>query len=89
VCKTLVIAERDGDRTTGRPHRYTAYRVAETAPGEPFKLDPEDTLFILRERGFYAPPDWHLGLIENPHAWFNEVMAAINLALEPVAPPFN
>jgi hypothetical protein len=89
VGKRLVIAERDGDRTTSRPHRYTAYRCDEVEPGGVFKLDPASVLFVLHEQGFYSPPDWHLELIEDPRGWFNETVAAIHLALEPVAPWVN
>jgi hypothetical protein len=35
-------------------------------PGEPFKLAPARVLFVLHEKGFYRPPDWHLQLIEDP-----------------------
>jgi len=35
------------------------------------------------------PPDWHLQLVHDPHEWFNETMAAIHAALEPVVPLVN
>lgn len=54
-------------------------------PGVPFKVDPANELFILREKGFYEPPDRHLVLRLDPREWLHEVMATIGVALEPVA----
>ena len=82
----LVLCERPGDRATGKPRRITAYQVAETEPGVPFKLDPEAALFVLHEQGFYRPPDWSLTLLHDPREWFNLMMQALWTVLEPVLP---
>jgi hypothetical protein len=74
----LVLIERPGDPATGQLHDFTGYRIAEAEPGEPFKLDAGGVLFMLREQGFYSPPDWHLELIEDPRGWFNATMAPIH-----------
>ena len=36
-----------------------------------------------------SPPDWRLQLVEDPHTWYNEVVAAIHEALEPVERGIN
>jgi hypothetical protein len=80
----LVLTERPGDHATSRPRRITMYRTAELTPGEPFKLGPDAALFILHEKGFYRPPDWHLIVLEDPRRWYNATMLTLWAALEPV-----
>ena len=82
----LAIVERPGDRTKGKPHRYTAYQVADVEPGRPFKLDPDSALFVLSEKGFYVAADWDLTLLRDPRAWFNATLTTFYAALEPLLP---
>ena len=42
-------------------------------------------LFVLHEKHFGRPPDYHIQCIHDPCAWYNWVMVEILLALEPVA----
>jgi len=56
------------------------YRVAEEQGGA-FKIDPRNMLFILQERHFGSPPEYHLQLIEHPSGWWDEVMMAVRQAL--------
>jgi hypothetical protein len=74
-------------RATGqksKPRRFTAYEVAESDPAKLFRLAPENALFVLSEKGFYAPADWTLTLIRDPASWYNATMTALWAALEPL-----
>ena len=66
VGRTLAIVERPGDRVRSKPHRFTAYRIDETEPGERFSLDPARAHFVLHETHFASPPDWVLAAIFLP-----------------------
>jgi hypothetical protein len=68
----------------GRHHPLTLIHRT----GEPFWLDPARAVRAARNH-FAAPPYWRLQLVQDPHSWFNWVMAAIHDALEPVAPRVN
>jgi len=80
IAPWLVLCERPGDRAKGKPRRYTAYQVAAAEPGQPFKLDPDRALFVLSEKGFYAPAYWDLTLLQDPR------LGALLAALAPVLP---
>jgi hypothetical protein len=79
----LVLCERPGDRAKGKPHRFTGYLTDEVVPGRPFRLDPDRALFVLSERGFYRPPDWHLTALADPRCWYNDLMQTLWAALAP------
>ncbi|MCL2429827.1 MAG: hypothetical protein FWD12_11395 [Alphaproteobacteria bacterium] len=51
---------------------------AEAEAGEMGTLDAGRLPFVLQERGFYNPPDWHLQLVADPGEWFEEVVLAIH-----------
>jgi hypothetical protein len=85
----LVMVERPGDRARSKPHRFTAYGIDAAETDELFKLDPGCVLFVLHDTHFARPADYNLQLVQDPREWFNEVMAAIQVALEPVAPRPN
>src|SRR5215831_16940530 len=59
---TLVLVEHMGDQVRGKLHGFGIYRVEETEPGEPFFLDPRRLLFVLSEKHFEQPKEWHLQL---------------------------
>jgi hypothetical protein len=81
-----VLCERPGDRAKGKPHRFTGYLTDGVVPGSPFRLDPDQALFVLSERGFYRPPDWDLAVLTEPRRWYNLTMMALWAALEPLLP---
>jgi len=66
--------------------------VATLPPPGMIEIKPESLRAVvcttrdLIEDASMAPPDWHLRCVVDPQEWFNETVAAIHLALGPVAP---
>jgi hypothetical protein len=50
---------------------------------------PHSVLFVLHEKHFAHPPDYHIECVHDPRAWYNSVMVEIHTALGPVAPRAN
>src|SRR5215471_16609450 len=90
VGENLVIVERPGDRARSRPHHFVGYRVDETEPDLSGELNQAHALFVLQERHFDSPPEWHpLRCVQDPRIWCESVVVEIHLALEPFATLLN